>query len=152
MQRISVLFVCLGNICRSPMAEALFAALAESRGLGDRFHVDSAGTASYHTGARPHPRTVEVLRRHGIEATSVARTVTPEDFDRFDLVLAMDAQNLRDLRRVAPASSRARMHLVLEPVGGGDVPDPYGGETDDYLRTFDLLKPALEVWLDRLAA
>src|SRR5690606_37518092 len=80
MQRISVLFVCLGNICRSPMAEALFAALAESRGLGDRFHVDSAGTASYHTGARPHPRTVEVLRRHGIEATSVARTVTPEDF------------------------------------------------------------------------
>lgn len=151
MQRISVLFVCLGNICRSPMAEALFASLAAGRGLGDRFDVDSAGTGSYHTGSPPHPRTVEVLRRNGIAATSVARTVIPEDFQRFDLVLAMDGQNLRDLQRVAPASARAGVHLVLDPVGGGDVPDPYGGDLQDYVRTFDLLKPALDAWLDRLA-
>lgn len=151
MQPVSVLFVCLGNICRSPMAEALFADLAERRGLAGRFRVDSAGTGAYHTGEPPHRRTVEVLGRHGIAPRSVARTVVPDDFERFDVILAMDRQNLRDLRRMAPPGAPARLHLALEPVGGGDVPDPYYGDMGDYVRTFELLHPALEAWLDRLA-
>lgn len=148
----SVLFVCLGNICRSPMAEALFLHLVSVGGVDDRFRVASAGTGAYHVGARCHPLTRQVLTGHGIDPVARARQVTRQDFDTFDVILAMDRSNLHDLRSIAPAEPRARLALVLDPVGGGDVPDPYGGPLADYERTFALLRPALEAWVVALSA
>lgn len=147
-----VLFVCLGNICRSPMAHGIMGHLAERRGLSARVEVDSAGTAANHTGAPPDPRTVATLTRHGIALVHRARQVTDEDFDTFDLILGMDASNLRDLRRRCPA---ARAHVVrpaLEPVGGGDVADPYYGGPQGFDVNYDQLSAACEGWLDRIAA
>lgn len=150
MERTGVLFVCLGNICRSPMAEGIFQHLVDQRGLTAAFRVESAGTAAYHIGKRAHPLTREVLAENGVDHRATARQVSPEDFDAFDVILAMDRQNLRDLERIAPANAKARLALVLEPVGGGEVPDPYDGDRDGYERNYDLLLPALEAWLDRL--
>lgn len=147
---IGVLFVCLGNICRSPMAEGLFLHRIRQRGLAERFRVESAGTAAYHVGEPPDRRTLAVLRKHGIGLDSRARQVDAGDFDRFDYVLAMDASNLRNLRSVCPDDRRDRLHLCLEPVGGGDVPDPYYGGPSGFDDNFEMLSRALDGWLDRM--
>jgi protein-tyrosine phosphatase len=110
-----VLMVCLGNICRSPMAEAVLAHLHPD------WTVDSAGTGAWHVGERPDRRTLAELKRHGIATAHRGRQVSPADFTRFDLILAMDAQNLRDLQAIRPADATARLEL-LDPDG---VPDPY---------------------------
>ena len=144
-----VLFVCLGNICRSPMAEAVFVAQARVRGAGDRFEVDSAGTAAYHAGEPPDPRTVDELRRHGIVHPMTARAVVPEDFERFDHVLAMDASNFAALERIRPAQAKGSLHKMLAPIGGGDVPDPYYGGTDGFAHVYDLVLRASDAWLDQ---
>jgi protein-tyrosine phosphatase len=131
---MKVLFVCLGNICRSPLAEAVFADLVRREGEGHRIQVDSAGTAGYHAGEGADPRSRACARRHGLEITHRARAVVPGDFEAFDLLVAMDGDNAADLRRRAPtASSRRKVRLLREwdPAGPGDVPDPYyGGEAD----------------------
>lgn len=110
-----VLMVCLGNICRSPMAEAVLAHLRPD------WTVDSAGTGGWHAGERPDHRTLAELKRHGIATAHRARQVAAGDFRRFDLILAMDAQNLRDLQAIRPTDATARLEL-LDPDG---VPDPY---------------------------
>src|SRR5262245_42334662 len=94
-ERIRVLFVCLGNICRSPLAEGVFLHLAQAAGVADRFEVDSAGTGDWHAGERPDSRATAVARKHGVELPSIARQVTRADFDRFDHIVAMDRENLR---------------------------------------------------------
>lgn len=127
---LSVLFVCLGNICRSPLAEGVFLHLVRDEGLSERFEVDSAGTGSWHIGERPDPRSVAVAASHGVVLPGCARQVRPDDFDRFDVIVAMDRENLRNLERMSPNGTRARLHLLREfdPEGGGDeVPDPYFG-------------------------
>ena len=149
--RIGVLFVCLGNICRSPMAEGLFAHKVRERGLTDRFRVESAGTAAYHEGERPDSRTLEVLRRNGIRLDSRARQVRRDDFEQFDWILAMDRSNLGNLRRICPEAYAHRLHLTLEPTGGADVPDPYYGGPGGFDHNFAQLDEALEIWLDRMA-
>jgi protein-tyrosine phosphatase len=148
---IRVLLVCLGNICRSPMADALLRHKARLRGLSDRIHVDSAGTGSWHVGEPPDPRTQAVLKAHGVPVVGRGRTVTVDDFDRFDHILAMDRSNLRHLRNLAPADRASRLALVLEPVGGGEVPDPYWDD-DGFEKVYALLDRALEAWLDRWEA
>lgn len=150
--RIGVLFVCLGNICRSPMAEGLFAHRVRERGLQARFRVESAGTAAYHEGERPDSRTLDVLRKNGIALNSRARQVRAEDFDEFDWILAMDASNLSNLRRICPDRHLDKVHRVLDLVGGGDVADPYYGGPDGFDRNFAQLDEALAVWLDRILA
>ncbi len=124
-----ILFVCLGNICRSPTAEATFRALVMARGLADRFVIDSAGTGSHHVGERAHPETRAEARRHGIEITHRARQVTHADFARFDRLIAMDRQNLRDLQRLARTDDeRAQLSLFRSYEPGADdldVPDPW---------------------------
>ena len=110
-----VLMVCLGNICRSPMAEAVLAHLRPD------WTVDSAGTGGWHAGERPDHRTLAELKRHGLATAHRARQVTAEDFRRFDLILAMDRQNLRDLQALAPPDATARLELI-DP---DEVADPY---------------------------
>lgn len=132
-----VLFVCLGNICRSPLAEGVFTHLSREAGLDDRFRIDSAGTGGWHAGEPPDPRSVEVAARHGIVLEGVARKTRPRDFHDFDLILAMDGENLRDLERSHPGGEvRATLSLFREfdPEARGDldVPDPYYGGRDGF--------------------
>jgi protein-tyrosine phosphatase len=140
-----VLFVCLGNICRSPAAEAVFNHLAREAGLDDRFHVDSAGTGAWHIGQRADRRMRDAATRRGIAVESIARQVTVEDFDRFDHIFAMDADNARALRRLAPARHRHKVRLFrdLDPEAPGeDVPDPYYGETAGFDEVLDIVTRA----------
>lgn len=133
----SILLVCLGNICRSPLAEAAFRAEAERRGLD--VMIDSAGTGGWHVGEPPDGRARATARRHGIVIDHYrARQVVPADFRRFDAILAMDAENLRDLERLAPANA-ARLHLLLDFVAGREgesVADPYYGGPEGFERTW----------------
>lgn len=131
------------------MAEGLWRRALQARGWTTD-GVDSAGTGGWHAGEGAHPGTVAVLRRVGAAFPHAARQVTPGDFDAFDRMLAMDRQNLADLRARAPAGCRARLHLVTEPLGGGDVPDPWGEGPPAFDAVHDLLAQALDGWLPRL--
>jgi protein-tyrosine phosphatase len=138
-----VLFVCSGNICRSPLAEAVFRRLAQDAGLGSRFEIDSAGTHDFHEGDRADPRARRVGERHGVAVTSIARPVEDADFERFDLVLAMDRGHLRELRARCPPPLRDRIRLMRDFDGEGDgardVPDPYYRGEDAFERVYELL-------------
>ncbi len=124
-----VLFVCLGNICRSPTAEAVFARLVQDARLEHEFEWDSAGTGGWHEGEPAHETTREVARRRGVEITHRARRVRPDDFERFDLLLAMDESNLAALERLARSDverAKVRLFRSFDPERGADVvPDPY---------------------------
>jgi protein-tyrosine phosphatase len=125
---ISVLFVCMGNICRSPMAEAVFRHLVSEAGLADQFLIDSAGTGGWHTGERPHHGTLAVLAQHGVDpGEQCARRLEPADLSSFHYVAAMDRENLDDMAAFARgAASRARLLLDYAPaLGTREVPDPY---------------------------
>ena len=148
----SVLFVCLGNICRSPMAEGLLQHLVRERGLADRYRIESAGTAAYHVGELPDRRTLAVLRAHGISLHSRSRQVRDSDFDEFDWILAMDQSNYRNLMRICPDHRVERVHKTLEPLGGGDVQDPYYGGPSGFDDNYAELEEALGAWLDRWEA
>jgi protein-tyrosine phosphatase len=139
---IGVLFVCLGNICRSPAAEAAFRRVVEDAGLSGAFTIDSAGTGAWHIGERADSRMCDAGRRRGLTLTSIARQVTPDDFHRFDHILAMDASNLRALRRLAPGSHHAAVRLFrdFDPEGEGeDVPDPYYGGREGFEDVLDIV-------------
>lgn len=126
----SVLFVCLGNICRSPLAEAAFRREAEMRGL--EVTIDSAGTGDWHIGHAPDPRAQDVAAKHGIDISGLrARQVTSDDFRAFDHIVALDAKNLADLRALTPSGTIARLSLLLDHVLGREgeaVADPYYGD------------------------
>lgn len=141
-----ILFVCLGNICRSPTAESVFRVIAARELPQLALSVDSAGTAGYHVGEAPDRRMREAAARRGYDLSSLrARVVAPRDFETFDLILAMDRQNLRTLQRRAPASARARVRLFLEyaaEVGSEEVPDPYYGGDNGFEHVLDLIEAA----------
>jgi protein-tyrosine phosphatase len=145
----SVLFVCLGNICRSPLAEGIFRALVEEAGLQDRFAIDSAGTGAWHVGNPPDPRSIGVAGRHGIDITGQrARQVRPEDFHRFGTIVAMDRDNLAALEAKAGASSVTLRLLLDEPPQ--DVPDPYYGGPDGFEEVYRMIRSGGEALLARL--
>lgn len=155
--RIGVLFVCLGNICRSPLAEGVFAHLVDRRGLEDRFDIDSAGTGHWHVGEPADRRSIAVGRKHGIAVSSIARQVDPElDRERFKWLIAMDQSNAADLLSLGFAPERIRLMRSFDPsvctdgVGQLDVPDPYYGPGDGFERNYAMLDAACAGLLDHL--
>ncbi len=152
MTTIRVCFVCLGNICRSPTAEGVFAQLVQQAGRADAFAIESAGTAAYHEGERPDRRSLATARAHGVELPSRARQFRREDFGRFDHVLAMDRSNLAELQRLAPdEEARAKLALLrrFDPKAPPDaeVPDPYYGGGDGFERVFEICMAACRGFL-----
>lgn len=154
-EKISVLFVCLGNICRSPMAEAVFRHQVEQRGLTDYYTIDSAGTAGWHHGNRPHRGTLEVLASHGISSEGMyARQVKTEDFQNFDYLICMDRSNVEDALEFARKPHQAVVKRLLEWVPehashrNADVPDPYYDGRFEYV--YDLVDKGCALLLDDL--
>ena len=149
----AVLFVCLGNICRSPLAEGALRKVAAERDLAIR--IDSAGTGDWHVGNPPDPRSVTEAARHGVDiAWQRARQVTSADFRRFSHIFALDRQNLTDLRAMAPADGTAKLTLlrdVLPGSAGGSVPDPYYGGEDGFRIVWQQVYEAASAIADQLA-
>lgn len=153
MTQPSVLFVCLGNICRSPLAEAALRAEAVAAGIA--ITIDSAGTGGWHAGDPPDPPARAEALRHGIDITAYrARQVTENDFRRFDMIFALDQQNLRDLARIAPRRASAKVGLLMDIVpgrGGTAVIDPYHGTDEDFAQTWEDVSLAAKQIVARLA-
>ena len=152
--RRSILFVCLGNICRSPLAEGVFRHRVAEAGLQDRFRIASAGTGGWHVGDPPDPRSRAVAEARGVSLEGqTAQRVSPSDFDDFDLIVAMDRSNLSDLQRSAGGDRRASLVLLRdydpEP-GDGEVPDPYYGGPGGFDRVFDMVDRCCARLLDTL--
>jgi len=142
----SILLVCMGNICRSPTAEGVVRKLATEEGLASRLVIDSAGTHAYHINEPPDPRSVAAALARGIDLREQrARAIDTRDFHEFDLILAMDPDNLKFLQRMQPADSRARLSLFLSysrATPDQPVPDPYYGGDNGFERVLDLLEEA----------
>ncbi|TNE79265.1 MAG: low molecular weight phosphotyrosine protein phosphatase [Bacteroidetes bacterium] len=144
-----VLFVCLGNICRSPLAEGLFKQKVEMAGLSDHYHIDSAGTSDYHIGELPDPRTRENAERNGLSLNSRGRQFSKADFADFDIILTMDRSNFRNVKSLETtliddiAEVRMMRDFDLRSPGA-DVPDPYYGGERGFQDVFDMLDQATE--------
>lgn len=152
---MNVLFVCLGNICRSPTAEGIFRHYVEQAGLSDKITIDSAGTADWHIGKSPDPRTVAAAAKRGYDLSALrGRQAQPEDFAKFDLILAMDKSNLINLQAIQPAESSAELALYLPRFGisPDEVPDPYYGGKDGFELVLDMLEQASQTLLDEIKA
>jgi low molecular weight protein-tyrosine phosphatase len=155
--RMRILFVCMGNICRSPTAEGVMRALLREQGIDGRIELDSAGTGNWHAGDPPDERAVAAARGRGIELDGAARQVTAADFDHFDLIVAMDRDNERALLALAPdEAARAKVRLLREfdpasvAAGELDVPDPYYGGPNGFERVLDIVTAACRGLLDEV--
>ncbi len=150
---MNILMVCLGNICRSPLAEGILRAHLEKAGI--RASVDSAGTIGYHQGEAPDPRSIQTAANYGIDISHLkARKIRQDDFSNFDLILAMDLSNYRDLLTLAQSDEESeRIHRILDYAGvdeNGEVPDPYYGNLTDFEHVYRLLDGACELIVKRL--
>ncbi|MBI3901995.1 MAG: low molecular weight phosphotyrosine protein phosphatase [Nitrosomonadales bacterium] len=154
MKTIRVLFICMGNICRSPTAEAVFRARIEAAELGQNILIDSAGTHDYHIGEPPDARTQHAASRRGYDMSMLrGRQVEVADFRRFDYVLAMDHANLAILQRLRPHDAESHLGLFLEFATGHEareVPDPYYGGADGFERVLDMVEDAAEGLLQHI--
>ncbi len=145
--QVSVCFVCLGNICRSPTAEGVFTKLVTDAGVRDRIGIDSAGTGAWHKGELADKRARQEATRRGIELHSVARQFVRSDFERHDLIVAMDRANVADLRALARSGvdrGKIRLFRTFDPLSPNDaeIPDPYYGGPDGFVRVFDMCEAA----------
>lgn len=150
---IRVLFVCTGNICRSPTAEGVFRQLATAAGLDSAFTIASAGTDSYHVGEPPDERAVKVARENGVDISAQrARQVKPEDFENYEYIFAMDRGHLHELQQRAPAGSLAHIALFLEAGDGTaqDVPDPWYGNEEDFKRVYAMVDKGARAILQKI--
>jgi len=149
--KLKVLFVCLGNICRSPTADGVFRQKVKDAGLDGVVEVDSAGTAAYHVGESPDARATQAASRRGYDLSKLrARQAVANDFEQFDYVLAMDNSNLSNLQRICPRGREDRLHLFLERFGShseNEVPDPYYGGDDGFEHVLDLIEEASDALL-----
>jgi protein-tyrosine phosphatase len=152
--KIKVLFVCLGNICRSPMAEALFRQKVNNKGLADNFEIASAGTGAYHIGENADPRTLSTLKKNGINFTHKAQQASRNHFQEYNYIVAMDSDNLADLNLLAESpEAQKRLKLMLSYHSDEtlkDVPDPYFGGDDGFDKVYDMLDAALNTFLNEL--
>jgi protein-tyrosine phosphatase len=150
--QVGVLFVCLGNICRSPLAEGIFIHLARERGVLERFRVDSCGTGGWHAGERADPRSIAVAAKHGIELPSIARRFDPRrDPVDFRWLIPMDEQNHRDLLGHGVSAEKLCLMLDFHPSPPmREVPDPYYGGADGFDKVYEMLRGACEGMLDKL--
>ncbi len=150
-----ILFVCLGNICRSPTAEAVLRGLVAEAGLDGKVEVESAGTGDWHIGEPPDRRSVSAAAERGVELGGSARQVTPGDFDHFDLLIAMDRFNRDDLLAMAPDdTARSRVRMLREFGDGGklDVPDPYDGGAEGFAEVVEIVERSCAAMLAELQA
>jgi len=150
-----ILFVCLGNIVRSPLAEGLFRHLAAERGVADKYEVDSAGTSAWHIGEPPDPRMRKTAAKHGVHYNHVGRQFRRDDFRKFDLILVMDHANYAALLALNPdPTEKAKIHYLREfdPQGGpeAEVPDPYYGGMDGFERVYRIVERSVRGLLDAL--
>lgn len=153
MEQVKVLFVCLGNICRSPMAESVFKQYVEDHGQADLFQIDSAGTAGYHIGEWPDERTLNVLEDHQIRHRSRAQQLKSDDFYTYDYILAMDHSNLADILELKPSDAKAEVKLFrdYDPNPGDKiVPDPYYGSSQDFKQVFDIISRSTESLFEKI--
>lgn len=152
-----ITFVCLGNICRSPLAEGVFKHLAKAAGRESEFHVESAGVGGWHVGETPDFRAQQVARNHGIRLESIAQKIHPRDLERFDLILALDEEIYNDLQRMATnPGQRSRIHMLRETdpqaTQNRDVPDPYYGNMADFEYCYQLIERSCKGWLERISS
>jgi protein-tyrosine phosphatase len=150
---VSVLFVCLGNICRSPLAEGVFRAEAGLRGLEQSFSFDSAGTGGWHAGDPPDPRSVAECARHGVDISRLgARQISRQDIVQFTHIFGMDRNNVADIRRMG--TGPAHIGLFMQACAGEnrDVPDPYYGTAQDFAAVYRMVRSAAVSWFDAMEA
>lgn len=151
MERIKVLFVCLGNICRSPLAEAIFKHKIRERGLEHRVEVSSCGTANYHVGDMPDPRTIKNALKNGVAIDHLGKQLSENDLSHYDFILAMDKSNHTNIFKLTNARDHAhKIKLMrsfdLEP-NGDEVPDPYYGTETDFQNVFDILNHSMDSFI-----
>ena len=153
---INVLFVCMGNICRSPMAEGAFRDVAEKAGLADQFFIDSAGTLGFHAGSAPDDRAQAAAKKNDVDISDQkSREIAPEDFNKFDYILVMDNDNFAEVTERCPESEQGRISMFLShadhlPID--EMPDPYGGHRTDFDMCYDAAIDAAEGLLETLKA
>ncbi|MDO6562480.1 low molecular weight protein-tyrosine-phosphatase [Amphritea sp. 1_MG-2023] len=150
-----VLFVCLGNICRSPTAHGVFRTLVERRGMAHLVEIDSAGTAAYHVGNPPDHRAASAALKRGVDLSDLrARQAVVADFEHYDFIIAMDNENLNELKSICPADFKGYLGLFLPltALSEREVPDPYYGGPAGFDHVLDLVEAASEALLDRIAA
>jgi protein-tyrosine phosphatase len=149
----SVLFVCLGNICRSPLAEGVFRAVAAEKGLQEAFMIDSAGTGGWHVGSGPDPRSTAIAGRYGIDISAQkCRKVSDQDFEAFDYIFGMDESNIDALLQRAPENARQKVHLFMDYALGirTEIPDPYYGGPDGFEIVYRMIREGSEALASKL--
>ncbi len=153
-RKVSVLFVCMGNICRSPTAEGVFRHVVKQHKMEDIITIDSAGTHAYHVGEPPDRRAQATAKTRGLDLSGQrARKVERVDFDRFDYVIAMDRSNYDDLKALKGDKQKAQLHLFMDFAGdweNSEVPDPYYGGSIGFEKVFDMVQSASEGLLDHI--
>jgi protein-tyrosine phosphatase len=154
MKKIKVLFVCLGNICRSPLAEAVFKHKIKAKDIADRFEADSCGTANYHIGDTPDSRTIANARKNGVSINHLGRQLSTRDLEYYDHIFAMDNSNLRNIQALPNASKysdKIRLMRDYDTIGtGSEVPDPYHGNEQHFQEVFEILDRSTESLIESL--
>ena len=150
---MKILFVCLGNICRSPLAEAIMKHKLNEAGLSEKIRVDSCGTAGYHIGERPDHRTIRNAASNGVKINHVGRQLTASDLEKHDIILAMDKSNYENILRLKNASQfsdKLKLMRDFDDDPGDEVPDPYYGEERDFQQVFDILDKSVDGFIAHL--